>query len=428
MSTEMRFGRSGLGYVGLWSKGGIQMSIDHLRRSRGELHGEMIVESAVVARGRGHLHRASFNLSSSTSRKTLAKLLEERSSPQTFPWLDHLEEFCTAVLDAERKGTPLTAVGNLPAREAESYLIDPLLPARKTTIVYAAGGTGKSYLAVLASVMVALGHSSLGWRVTRGPVLYLDWETDEYEVDERIKRVAAGLGVKAPEILYRGCAAPLEDMAEVMARTVSDKRIALVVIDSVGMASGTAREGGDANESALRLFASLRHLQTTILAIDHITGEDVRSEKAVAKPYGSIYKVNLARSVWELRAGEDQGHLALFHRKVNRGSLHEPIGIAVTHEDNQVKFKREAVDDARLVKGMTTAARIQRAVADGPLTYAQLSEVLDIATNKIRAVVSRDMKSPTGLFYKDSDGRVMTRHGGPQPVAQRVALPSGEVA
>lgn len=428
MTSEMRFARSGMGYVGLWDQGAIQMTIDHLRRRSGELHGEMVVESGVVARGGGHLHRASFNLSSSTTRKRLAEMLAERSKPNEFPWLDHLEEFCTMVLEAERKGTPVMTIGNLERPPAESYLIDPLLPAGKTTIVYAAGGTGKSYLAVLAAVMVAAGKPTLGWKVTRGRVLYLDWETDHYEVDERMKRVAAGLGVPTPEILYRSCAASLEDMAEQMARYVSDERVALVVVDSVGMASGTAREGGDANESALRLFAGLRHIGSTVLAIDHITGEDVKSDKRVAKPYGSIYKVNLARSVWELRAGEDPAHLALFHRKVNRGSLREPIGIHVDHGDHSVSFKREAVDDTRLVKGMGTASRIQRLLIDGPMTYNELTEALDLPTNAIRTAVSRDKKQGGKLFTKTHDGKVALAYGGPQPVAQRVADGSDEAA
>lgn len=421
----MRLARSGLGYVGLWEQGAIQMTIDHLRRRSGELHGEMVVESGVVARGRGHLHRASFNLSSSTSRERLAKMLAIRSEPNEFPWLDHLEEFCTAVLEAERTGSPVVTVGKLERPPAEAYLIDPLLPAGKTTIVYAAGGTGKSYLAVLASVMVATGKKALGWTASPGRVLYLDWETDQYEVDERIKRVAAGLGVPTPEIQYRACAAPLEDMAERMARYVSDERIALVVVDSVGMASGTAREGGDANESALRLFAGLRHIAATVLAIDHITGEDVKSDKRVSKPYGSIYKVNLARSVWELRAGDDSTHLALFHRKVNRGSLRDPVGIKVEHNEASVTFRQERIDDVRLMKGATWSARIQLALTDGPKTYAQLAEELETTDSTVRTTVSRDGGR---LFHKLPDHRIALAYQGPQPVTQRVTEGSDEAA
>jgi hypothetical protein len=416
----MRFARAGMGYVGLWDAGGCEVTVDHLRRRSGELHGELRVASAVVARGRGHLHRASFNLSSTTARDRLVKMLTERSRPQDIPWGDYLEEFCTAVLEAERAGAPIVKVGNLEARPAESYLIDPFLPANKTTIVYGAGGTGKSYLADLVSVAVASGRDVLGWSVRPGSVLYLDWETDSYEIDERIKRVAAGLGVATPEILYRSCAAPLEDMAEDLSRTIADERVSLVIVDSVGMASGSGREGGDANESAIRLFSALRFLSTTVLAIDHITGEDVKSEKAVAKPYGSIYKVNLARSVWELRRANEQddgtSHLGLFHRKVNKGRLLAPLGIRIEHGEHSVVFTREEVQEPSLMAAQTLSVRIERTLRGGAMTAKELADELDRTEAVVRSTLNR-MKNQVARL---PDGRwgLIARNGVTQQVME----------
>lgn len=421
LTLAMHFARSGMGYTGAWDRGACEITVDHLRRRSGELHGEVLVASAVVARGKGHLHRASFNLSSSTSRDRLAKMLIDRSRPQEIPWSDMLEEFCTAVLNAERAGTPIVRVGQLGPRSEDSYLVDPILPADKSTIIYGAGGTGKSYIADFLAVMVASGHPALGWRVRQGPVLYLDWETDAYEIDERVKRIAAGMGIAAPEISYRGCTASLEDMAEEIARRVTDEHIALVIVDSIGMASGTSRDGGDANESAIRLFAGLRHLRTSVLALDHITGEDVRSDKAVAKPYGSIYKVNLARSVWELRRSAEQDndgdwHLGLYHRKVNRGGLNAALGIRVRHLEHSVEFTREDIDD-ELTVALTNSVRIERALSKGAMTVAEIAEYTGLADNLIRAVFSKE--KGRGRFVKVGEkwGRATVAH----PVALRSA-------
>lgn len=395
----MIFGRSGMGYVGAWDEGGIEVAIDHLRRRSGELHGEVVVSAAAA---RGHLHRASFNLSSTTARERLSKLLTDRAA---MPWSGMLEDFCTRVLEAERMGTPVVKVGQLPPTEADTYLVDPFLPKGKATIVYGAGGTGKSYIACLAAVCVATGRPMLGWPVRRGPVLYLDWETDQYEIDERVKRVAGGMGIAAPEILYRSCAAPLEDMAETLARRVTDDGIALAVVDSVGMASGSAREGGDANESALRLFTALRYLGTTVLAVDHITGEDVKSDKAVAKPYGSIYKVNLARSVWELRraqGSDEEVHLGLFHRKVNKGSLRAPMGVAVEHDEHTVSFRTEEIADESLVVALGNTPRIVRALRAGPLEVKEISEVTGIGEAVIRTTLNRGRETQ---FVRLPDGK-----------------------
>lgn len=424
MQLDMAFGRSGMGYAGLWDRGACEITIDHLRRRSGELHGELQVASAVVSRGRGHIHRASFNLSSTTARDRLARMLIDRSKPQDLPWGDMLEEFCTAVLNAERAGTPVVKVGQLPPRPDDAYLVAPILPANKPTIIYGSGGTGKSYVADLLTVATATGHSVLDWGVRRAPVLYLDWETDAYEHDERIKRISAGLGIPAPEIHYRACAAPLEDMAEEIAKRTGD--FGLVVIDSIGMASGTSREGGDANESAIRLFAAIRYLRTTVLALDHVTGEDVRTEKAVAKPYGSIYKVNLARSVWELRRSAEQDpngdwHLGLYHRKVNRGSLHQAVGIRVRHLEHSVEFSREEITDEMSV-ALTNGVRIERLLRTGAMTAPAISESTGIPEGSVRVSLHRGKDH--GQFMKLDDGRWGVRNGvalhvaeGPRSVA-----------
>lgn len=394
-SLDMIFGVAGMGYVGAWDKGMVEMTADHLRRRSGELHGELNVACGVVPVGYGKLHRASFNFSSSTARERLAKQLKDRArSGDTIPWSDYLEEFCAAVLEADRSGLPVVTVGRLPAQDAEGYLINPFLPEGKSTIVYAAGGTGKSYLAVLCATAVATGTDILGWTVKQGNVLYLDWETDAHEVDERLKRVALGLGLaEPPEILYRACAGPLDYMAEDLAQVCATNQVKLVIVDSIGMASGTSREGSTAEESAIRLFSALRHLNATVLAIDHVTGEDAAKTGAIHKPYGSIYKVNLARSVWELKGQLAEtgqtGHQALFHRKVNKGQLQPAIGLSVAHGEREVVYKREQIQDEGLAQGLSQTARVIRVLEGGSKSVQDLAEETQISEQSIRVVLSR---------------------------------------
>jgi hypothetical protein len=394
MTAEMIFARSGMGYVGAWDGyGAVRMQLDHIRRRSGELHGEVVIESGIIPAGHGKLHRAAFNVSSTTSRDRLAKTLETRArGADAVPWKHLLEEFCTAVLEAERTGAPIVQVGRLEDEPETGYLVEPLLPRGKTTIIFAAGGTGKSYLACLISVACQSGTDVLGWKVHRTNVLYLDWETDAYEIDRRVKRVGRGMGLDDVVIDYRACAGPLDDMAEGLAGYIADRGIGLVVVDSVGMASGGSRDNGPAEETALRLFAGLRHLGTTVLAIDHVTGEDVKATKAVEKPYGSIYKVNLARSVFELKGTPVEGqdsHMALFHRKVNVGALIPPTGIRVRHTDDDVTFAREDIQDAGLVQGLSHGTRITRLLRDGSATVPDIAEELGISEGVIRVTLNR---------------------------------------
>jgi hypothetical protein len=171
------------------------------------------------------------------------------------------------------------------------------------------------------------------------------------------------------------------------------------------MAAGGGRENGPAEESALRMFSALRHLGCTILLIDHVTGENVNTQKAVDKPYGSIYKVNLARSVWELKGTPVEGqdaHMALFHRKVNVGAIQQPIGIKVQHHDEGVVFSREQIQDAGLVTGLSHGSRIVKLLSDGALNVGEIAEELDIAEAIVRVTLNRGKEK---TYVKLSDGR-----------------------
>ena len=406
-TVDMIFARSGMGYIGAWDRyGGVQMSLDHIRRRSGELHGEIVVGASTIGQGRGKLHRAAFNVSSTTSRERLSKTLEVRG-PTTgqIPWKHLLEEFCTAVLEAERTGAPIVQVGSLPPEQDAGFLVDPFLPRNKTTIVFAQGGTGKSYLAVLLAVAVASGSDVLGWKVSQGKVLYLDWETDAYEVDRRVKRVAWGMGMASvPDVAYRACAGPLDDMAESLSGYIADNGVRLAIVDSAGMAAGGGRDNGPAEESAIRMFGALRHLGCTVLLIDHVTGDNVNTQKAVDKPYGSIYKVNLARSVWELKGTPVEGqdaHMALFHRKVNVGAIQQPIGIKVVHHDEGVVFSREQITDSGLSTGLSHGTRISKMLSDGSASVAEIAEELDISEGIVRVTLNRGKDK---VYIKRPDG------------------------
>lgn len=401
----MILARAGMGYAGVFDRGGVEITIDHIRRSRGELSGELVVNAAVVPVSRGRIHRASFNVSSSVTRERLAKTLKDRSRVD-LPWADLLEEFCAAVLESEREGAPVVTIGALGPAPMAGYLIDPFLPEGKPTIIYAAGGTGKSYLAILCAVAVQSGTRVLNWAVRQGNVLYLDWETDPWDIDERVRRVSAGLGLNdVPPIRYRQSVGPLDESVEQIANFVSDERIQLVIVDSIGMASNHPGDRGPAEESAVRLFTAFRHLKSTVLAIDHVSGDAIGSDDPVLKAYGSIYKMNLARSAWEMKGSighAGSGHIALYHRKHNNTAALEPIGIRVTHDPGMVKFDAEEITEPGLVKGLSHTARITRELTNGAMTVNDLADALEMTADKVRTYLNRGRN---GLFVKLPDGR-----------------------
>lgn len=406
------FAKVGLGYVLRVPALVIEISIDRLSRTRGELHGELVVTCGLPGTRSvdGHLHSARFNLSGGTSRGSLAKVLAKRAAQDDIDWEDLLEDFCRRVMAQEREGEPAIDVGALPIPIGESYRLGPILPLGQTTILYGEGGTGKSTLSCLLAVAIQTGVSPLeGWSPRKAPVLYLDWEGGKDSINRRVRGVAMGLEIPhVVTIRYLDCRrrGALYTFAEDIARMVDQEGYGLVIVDSVGMASGTSSEGGDANESAIRLFSAFGYLGTTVLADDHVSKAETEATNRPAKPYGSIYKTNLARATYELRrqkTADGSSALLLLNTKANDADLQGPQPIRVLHgDDGSIRYERMEAVPTELSGHLKQADRIAAHLVEGHLSVEQLSEFTSIPENTVRAVLSRHKKRfnrlPSGVW------------------------------
>src|SRR5690349_21786738 len=93
----------------------LEVGVRRLSRSRGELHGEIDVSCGLGTRSAdGRLHKARFNLSSTSARNTLARALSSRAPVPDLDWSDVLEDFCRQVMAAEEAGEPVVMVGSRP--------------------------------------------------------------------------------------------------------------------------------------------------------------------------------------------------------------------------------------------------------------------------------------------------------------------------
>jgi hypothetical protein len=149
--------RVGLGYRATFPSGGVEMMLERIRESRGEVHGELAVRlhQGAADFGDGHLFGARFNVSSLSARTAAAKYLNGRVQGD---WLGMLERFCMLVLHEERRGQEFEHVGQRPRQGPAVYLMPPLLPYGTATILFGAGGTGKSTLAAGIAVATATGR------------------------------------------------------------------------------------------------------------------------------------------------------------------------------------------------------------------------------------------------------------------------------
>ena len=62
----------------------------------------------------------------------------------------------------------------------------PFIRKNAINIIYGAGGSGKSYLSVFLGLLVQSGKSYAGLNPDQGNVLYLDWESEEKDLNERL--------------------------------------------------------------------------------------------------------------------------------------------------------------------------------------------------------------------------------------------------
>jgi hypothetical protein len=218
------------------------------------------------------------------------------------------------------------------------------------------------------------------------------------------------MGAHVPRVVqidYMNCRrrGALYTFAEDVSRLVDEEGYGLVIFDSVGMASGTSSEGSDANESAIRLFAAFGYLGTTVLAVDHVNRNDADTSTKRSRPYGSIYKSNLARATFELRRTRtaDGAVLGLYHTKANDSEEMPPQALRVTHaDDGSIAYERLDALPSELTRPLTMADRIASVLAAGHADVDDIALEIDAEPHTIRTTLNRYKqrfnKLPSGLW------------------------------
>lgn len=310
-----------------------------VRRRSGEITGYMTVRTKLPIKTIGDdgiLYVGSLNISGPRVRAEFAKQLASRAPGYDIDWDGLLDFFDQTVNAHEVMGEPIKQVGAAPVpKTAGQWAIEPFVPRGAGALFYGPGGSGKSRLALASALSIQMGREIIPGcpPSIKGNVLYLDWETDGNTVAERIQQICRGINVPAVDINYRRCVRPFVDDVEELAYFVNANSIIYVVIDSVGMALGKQSDFADAADGALRLFDAIRVLGTSTMLVDHVSKSEMRMDGKVRGliPYGSIYKVNLARAAWEVRPVEnrdDEAHVtAFYHTKANDTRLRDPFGI-----------------------------------------------------------------------------------------------------
>jgi AAA domain-containing protein len=161
-----------------------------------------------------------------------------------------------------------------------SYLIEGLIPQRSLSIVVGDSGLGKSPLLYQAALCVAVGSPFLGHRVSRGPVLVLDFENGLSGVEDLLNRLAGYLRLpRKPENLLLwnyNDASPTWKSAD-LRNMIRDARPALTIIDSLSSCFPEIEEKSSYATRAHQEFRKIaREFGTSITCVHHIRKPSTR--------------------------------------------------------------------------------------------------------------------------------------------------------
>jgi hypothetical protein len=324
-------------------------------------------------------------------------------------WATILDQTAEEVLNNRRAESDFEVLDGEVISGPPRPILEPVLPDQVPTLIYGQGGSFKSTLLTAILVSVASGVEVIrGWKPRQAAVLYLDWESSRQVVDARRRAISRGMGVEPPRFHYRRMAGPLSACVDELGEVIAESGIGCIGVDSVGMALGSG-SGGDSNESTLELFAALRRFPVAWVLIDHVTGDDMRAATSVPKPYGSVYKFNLARAAYELRAQAEPEppRTQLLLRQSKSEEMQPrlgPIGLAVVHESDSIRFELAEITAPDLLSTSpgTNADRIEDLLRLGARFPAEISDRLGLKADVVRSKLHSQNKK---RFVQLSDGR-----------------------
>lgn len=326
------------------------------------------------------------NLSSPSARQHAAAGLERRAHTRSaqVDWRAILDDVSLRVRRAEESGDAAIVLPSAnPAPADDVFDVDGLpLLKRQPTVWAAAGGTGKSTLALYA-----------GGRLQQAGinVLFIDAELEAGDQRRRLEGLFGALAM--PAVTYLRLTRPLAADVDRVARICHERSIGFVIVDSIAMASGGAiRE----EETAIAYNRALRTLGLGSLSIAHLPKPKDGQTDDQGGIFGSVYWFNLARSVWHLKqadASADESAITVgcFHKKANLGRLHRPLGFELRFDD-QGGIRVRRVDLAGvegLAAQLPLRMRIQHVLKAGTRTIAELASELEANEDSVKRTVNR---------------------------------------
>lgn len=288
----------------------------------------------------------------------------------TARYVTMLHEVSRGVTNRLRHGEEIETITNPQRRQRDAYLLRPLVMEGQVNGIYGDGDVGKGFVAL--SCMIALLNGGLpigmpGHRI--GRALYVDYETDRSEIEDRVARICDGMGIERVAFDYRRAGLPIQQEVRAIRRQM--RAWDLVIWDSMG--AGMTELANDPGVAASCVNA-LRTFETTVLFLDH-------TNKSGAQ-IGSVYKRNLCRNLWlaQKRVDLERGShtVTMYAKKGNNVGQRSAIGLDFFFDGDDGTVRVAAAGRLPQEAGAPGRPRVYASDADRKKAWAEKRSKLRI--------------------------------------------------
>lgn len=349
-------------------------------------------------------------LSSSNTAALVKQLRDSNDGVRYLPWDWVVTCITYKVLRTARDGAPVIEIWpNEDDDLAPRYLLEPVLYLNHPTVIFGDYGNGKSLFALVIGYVAQLPYADnkLGL-VTLDkatPCLYLDYEDDPSSFTRRWSAIQRGFGLPPASrmpIRYKRMTSTLAESVGTLQQEIAEEKIKLLIVDSLGPA---ARGNLNDSEPAVKYHDALRKLGVTSLTLAHNAKDPLTKKRSI---FGSVFFTNLARSVWECKAGVEPGEneaiVSLKQIKANLSKLHPALGYRFTFSNNAITIARADLADTELSGELPIRWQIIHLIdQQGRQPTASIVSQVPAKRATIERILRRMREGNELAYYKEDD-------------------------
>ncbi len=218
--------------------------------------------------------------------------------------------------------------------ERTEMVVQRMIPCG-LTVLAGAPKRGKSWLALALGIAVASGADFLGLKTLKGSVLYLDLESRQYRVKDRLSKLTLGPAPQALYIAHTAEAIGERFFAQMEGWLAQAENPRLIIVDTLGRVKPSGKRSENAYEADTRQYGALQswaaEKKVAVVVVHHLR-KTKDSDDWFDKINGSNGLVGAADAVLGLGGarGEDISKLMVSGRDIDGD-----YSMAIRFEDGQ---------------------------------------------------------------------------------------------